>query len=311
MTQKKLSFNHLLSSDNLTKNDLKNIFILAKQYKNEFLQGKKEWDVLQGYILATLFFEPSTRTRLSFEAATIRLGGKVITVESGDSSALSKGESLFDTGKIISSYADFIVVRHPDIGSSQKIAKHSSSPVINGGDGANEHPTQSLLDLYTIFEYKKKLDNLTIAFVGDIQHSRTIHSLLHLLKLHNNNKFIFISSKNLAFSQEQKEKYLKNTGFVEYDNIQDGLKNADILYMTRIQKERFTKDQNMKKEYLDNCLLKKEHFEHSKDDLIVMHPLPKGKEISEELADYPQSVYFEQAKNGLFVRMALLSLLKN
>jgi aspartate carbamoyltransferase catalytic subunit len=262
---------------------------------------------LAGKIVACLFFEPSTRTRLSFETAVLRLGGQVLDMESGSlSSSAFKGESIADTTRIIHSFADLIVMRHPQDGSAEIAAKVSSVPVINAGDGGNQHPTQSLLDLYTIKKETGRLQNLTFAMVGDLLYGRTIHSTLTMLSLYRGNKFIFVAPKQLKLPQKYKNllKKRKNS-FVETQNFVEGLKQADVLYMTRVQKERFSSKAEYEKLKLAYVFDKKA-LRQIKKNAVILHALPRVGEISEDVDKDPRAAYFRQAKNGLYVRMALL-----
>ena len=273
-----------------------NIFNIAKKFKNDKNASN---DLLKNYIFGLLFFEPSTRTCLSFESAIYRLGGKVIKYNS-DYSSEKKGESLEDTIKTIESYVDVFIIRHPEKNIISKIKKITKKPIINAGDGDGEHPTQALLDLFTIMEYYPTLPE-NIAFTGDIKHSRTIHSLVYLINKLNTNKNIllyFVSDKNL----EPDKLLLNDLNYRIVDNIESIIDKIDVLYVTRLQKERF-EDKNMeiKKIIVDNKLIKK-----SKEDLIILHPLPRNDELSTDLDSNVKSKYFEQVENGVFVRMSLL-----
>ena len=314
--QQKLSFDHLLSSNQISKDDISIIFDLSQKYHNEFGQSKAQKDRkslhdCQDYILATLFFEPSTRTRFSFESAMQKLNGKIISLEQGLFSSIKKGESLEDMGRVFSKYSDLVVIRHPEMDSAKKFSKYSSIPVINGGDGANEHPTQSLTDLYTIKQTKNRLDNLVIGIVGDLKYSRTAYSLIKLLSLYPNNEFILISQEIARLKDSHKEKLLNNNiNLRETINIEDEIANLDVLYAVRTQKERFASEDEYKKvngKYLiNNNLLKK-----AKKDLTIMHPLPRLDEIDTEIDSDQRSKYFFQAEMAVFVRMALINLMKD
>ncbi len=263
--------------------------------------------LLKDKIVACIFFEPSTRTRLSFETAALKLGAQVISVENAlASSSAYKGETLEDTTKIINGYADIFVLRHPESGAAERASKVSKIPVINAGDGAKEHPTQALLDLYTINKEHKKLENLTLVFVGDLLYSRTIHSLLPLLAEYKNNKFIFVSPLELALPKDYTNLLdEKGIGFTQSRDLDSALKVADVVYMTRVQKERFSKVASYNK-VKDIFLLKKEHLNIMKKNAIIMHPLPRINEIDPEIDLDSRAAYFRQAKNGLYVRMAVL-----
>jgi aspartate carbamoyltransferase catalytic subunit len=262
---------------------------------------------LEDKIIACIFFEPSTRTRLSFETAALKLGAKVISAENaGISSSAYKGETIEDTTRMLCSYADAVVMRHPRAGTAEAAAKVATKPIINAGDGANQHPSQGLLDLYTIKKKHKRLDNLTITFVGDLLNSRTLHSLVPLLNMYKNNKFNFISPKELkldsAFTNDLKNKKIK---FVESENLDEVLGSTDALYMTRVQKERFARAKDYEK-VKDSFILKVQHLKKMKKDAIIMHPLPRVNEIEIGVDADPRAAYFRQAENGLWVRMALL-----
>lgn len=304
-----ISFFHLLKAEQIKKLDLDNIFKLAAYYQTASREEVLENSKLHTKILATLFFEPSTRTRFSFESAMLRLGGKIITLEQGQASSASKGETMSDLGIIVGGYADAIVIRHPQTGSVAEAAKFAKVPVINAGDGANEHPTQALVDLYTIFTEKKRLTNLKIGILGDLKYSRTTHSLLSLFSQYQNNHFTFISDQFLSLTAENKDQ-LKANGyqFDETDNLENAIKDLDVLYVTRVQKERF-ESPNEYERVKDLYRVNKKALSHTKSDLIVMHPLPRVSEIDPEIDILPSAKYFKQAENSLYVRMALLTLM--
>lgn len=263
---------------------------------------------MDGKVLATLFYEPSTRTRLSFETAMMRLGGQVISVaEAKTSSSAAKGETLFDTGKMIEAYADVAVIRHPVVGSAKELAQGSSKPVINGGDGAGQHPTQSLLDLYTILKEKESLDGLTIALAGDLKNGRTVHSLSMLLS-NFSVSFYFVSPQALSMPAEISG-LLEKSGIQvkETQDLAEAVSSSDVLYMTRIQKERF-EDATEYERLKDSYVVTSDIINKAKKDIIVMHPLPRVNEISTEIDSYHGAAYFRQAANGVPVRMALLAL---
>ena len=264
-----------------------------------------------GKLLATLFYEPSTRTRLSFEAAMLRLGGKVITVADASTSSVAKGESLADTIRTVAGYADLIVLRHPKEGAAKLAALYSSVPLINGGDGAREHPTQTLTDLFTIKRFKGRLDNLTVAFCGDLRYGRTVHSLIRALALRERIRFILISPVELRLPEVIKEEIrAANPGIElrETEDLEAGLAEADVLYMTRIQKERFFNEEDYIR-LRDSYILTKSKLEAARKDLLVMHPLPRVTEISHDVDADPRAIYFQQARSGMFVRMALIATL--
>jgi len=262
--------------------------------------------VLKHKTIATIFFEPSTRTRLSFEAAIQNLGARLISTENaGVSSSKVKGESLEDTIRTINAYADGIVMRHPEAGSAERAAKISTVPIFNAGDGSNQHPTQALLDFYSIHQAKQRFDGLKIGFVGDLLYSRTIHSLLPLLALYKVD-LVFMSPKSL----EMPEKYLAplNRAGVNYKIINEWtgeLGDIDVLYITRVQKERFASETDYNK-VKNDFILTLQQVKQLPKDAIILHPLPRVNEIAEEVDDDPRAYYFKQVENGLFMRMALL-----
>lgn len=300
-----MKLTHVVSAQQFDTDTLKKLFSLTDKIK----AGKYNKKALAGKIMATLFYEPSTRTRLSFESSMLRLGGAVIATESAaEFSSAIKGETLEDTIRIVGSYCDVIVLRHPDRGASQIAAAHSQVPLINAGDGNREHPTQALLDAYTIIS-KSKSPDLTVAMMGDLKNGRTIHSLSRLLALYNKIKLIFISPKALSIPADLR-KFLQESkvNFQELEDFQTGVKNADIVYQTRIQKERFAKKNEYKK-YFGKYIIDKKSINFIKKSAKIMHPLPRVGEIAQEVDSDPRAIYFEQARNGLFVRMALLLLL--
>ena len=268
--------------------------------------------VCDGKKLATLFYEPSTRTRLSFESAMLNLGGQVLGFSSADSSSASKGESVADTIRVISSYADICAMRHPKEGAPYVASLHSKIPVINAGDGGHQHPTQTLTDLLTIRSLKGKLDNMTIGLCGDLKFGRTVHSLINALIRYPGIRFVLISPEELKIPDYIREDVLvkNNIPFEEVTRLDDAMPKLDILYMTRVQKERFFNEEDyvrLKNYYI----LDKEKMKLAKDDMYVLHPLPRVNEISVEVDDDPRAAYFRQAQYGVYVRMALiLTLLK-
>ena len=292
---------HIISIDDFSKEELLYILDVAKSMK----QNKEL--MLSNKILATLFFEPSTRTRLSHEAAMMKLGGKVIGFSDPSSSSHKKGETLHDTIKMVEQYADVIVMRHYLDGAARAAARNSKVPIINAGDGANQHPTQTLLDLYTIFETQGSLENLKIAMVGDLKYGRTTHSLSKALSLFNAELY-FVAPKELQMTssiiEELKEKKIK---YKLSEKIEDVIEKVDILYMTRIQKERFP--DVMEYEKVKNAfILEKSMLVNAKTNMKIMHPLPRVNEISTDVDETPHAYYFEQAGNGIPVRQALLCL---
>jgi len=264
-------------------------------------------NICNNKILATLFYEPSTRTRLSFESAMLRLGGKVLGFSSADSSSASKGESVADTVRVMSGYADIIAMRHPKEGAPYVASKYSSIPVINAGDGGHQHPTQTLTDLMTIRTLKGRLENITIGLCGDLKFGRTVHSLIKSLTRYSNIKFVLISPEELKLPSYIKEDVLEKSGadFVELSSLDEAMPSLDILYMTRVQKERFFNEED----YLrlkDSYILDKTKMKLAKEDMLVLHPLPRVNEISIEVDKDKRAAYFEQARMGVFVRMALI-----
>lgn len=259
-----------------------------------------------GRQLATLFFEPSTRTRMSFESAMMSLGGKVISMTDGATSSVSKGESVADTAKIVSCYADIIAIRHPKEGAALVAAKNASIPVINAGDGGHCHPTQTLADLLTIYREKGRFNGLTIGFCGDLKYGRTVHSLINAMTRYPDNRFVLISPKELAIP-DYSLKTISESGleFEVTTSLEDALPKLDVLYMTRIQKERFDDPDEYERLKNSYCLTP-EKMMAAKQDCIVLHPLPRVNEISVKLDDDPRVAYFRQAKNGKYMRMALI-----
>ena len=255
--------------------------------------------VCEGKLMATLFYEPSTRTRLSFEAAMKRLGGEIIGFSEPNSSSVAKGESLADTMRVVSGYVDIIVMRHPVAGAAAEAIKYTSVPFINAGDGGNQHPTQTLTDLLTIKSIKGTLNNHTIGLCGDLKHGRTVHSLVKAMTRYEDNRFVFISPEELEMPVYIKDK-IKSYSYYETTQLEQSLRNLDLLYMTRIQRERFTDVEEYER------LKDKEKMEHAKEDMLVLHPLPRVNEISTDVDDDERAVYFKQATYGMYVRMALI-----
>ena len=265
-----------------------------------------------GKIMATLFYEPSTRTQMSFQTAMLRLGGTIIGFDNPATSSVAKGENLKDTTKIVSSYADIMVMRHPSEGSSKAAALTADCPIINAGDGGHLHPTQTLTDMLTLLKEKGRLDNLTIGLCGDLKNGRTVHSLCKALSCYENNKFVLISTNELSLPFYIKD-ILNAYGceFEEVISLEDSISKLDMLYMTRIQRERFDSVEEYEKQKIIYCLDRKKMLK-AKNDFIVLHPLPRVDEITVEVDDDPRALYFKQAKYGMYVRMALiLTILKN
>ena len=280
---------------------------LIAKAKDIMSHPENYWDKCKHKKLATLFFEPSTRTRLSFESSMMELGGNVIGFSSGSSSSTSKGESVSDTIRVVGCYSDIIAMRHPKEGAPLVASLKSTVPIINAGDGGHNHPTQTLTDLLTISCEKNRLDNLTIGLCGDLKFGRTIHSLITAMSRYKNVKFVLISLKELGIPEYIKEEVLEknNIEYIETDDIEEYMDKLDILYMTRVQKERFFNEE----EYLrlkDHYILTKNKLEKAKKDLCIMHPLPRVNEISTEVDDDPRACYFKQAMYGKYIRMALI-----
>ena len=295
---------HLLSPLDLSVTELEDLLNLARDISKD---PKKYSHVCDGKKLATLFYEPSTRTRLSFEAALLNLGGPVLGFSSANSSSASKGESVADTIRVISCYADICAMRHPKEGAPMVAASKSSIPVINAGDGGHQHPTQTLTDLMTIRELRGSLDNFTIGLCGDLKFGRTVHSLINSLVRYKNVKFVLISPKELRIPDYIRDDVLKanNAEFVEMENLEDAMPELNILYMTRVQRERFFSED----EYLrmkDFYILDKSKMALAKEDMYVLHPLPRVNEISVDIDDDPRAAYFKQVQFGVYVRMALI-----
>ena len=263
--------------------------------------------VCDGKKLATLFYEPSTRTRLSFEAAMLNLGGSVLGFSSADSSSASKGESVSDTIRVISCYADICAMRHPNEGAPLVASQKSRIPVINAGDGGHQHPTQTLADLLTIRSLKGRLDNMTIGLCGDLKFGRTVHSLISALIRYPGIKFVLISPEELRIPSYIREDVLRanNIPFTEVERLEDAIPQLDVLYMTRVQKERFFNEEDYVR-LKDFYILTKAKMELAPEDMIVLHPLPRVNEISVEVDDDPRAVYFKQAQYAVYVRMALI-----
>jgi len=295
--------------------DIKDLSILEidKLIKvaNDIIDNREKYShVCDGKILATLFFEPSTRTRLSFESAMLRLGGKVLGFSEASSSSTAKGETLSDTICVVSGYADIIAMRHPKEGAPMVASKKSIVPIINAGDGGHYHPTQTLTDLLTISRKKGRLDNLTVGLCGDLKFGRTIHSLITAMIRYPNVKFVLISPDELKLPEYIITEVLKknNIEYIETNNIEEYMDKLDILYMTRVQKERFFSEE----EYIrlkDYYILDKDKLKNAKKDLCILHPLPRVNEIHTDVDNDPRACYFEQAYNGVYIRMALILML--
>ena len=295
---------HLIDIKDLSVQEIDELIVIAKDIMSNKNKYSKKCDTKK---LATLFYEPSTRTRLSFEAAMLELGGNVLGFSSANSSSATKGESLSDTIRVIGGYADIIALRHPKEGAAIVAASKSEIPIINAGDGGHSHPTQTLTDLLTIKCEKGRLNNLTIGVCGDLKFGRTVHSLITAMSRYKNIKFILISPKELKTPDYIKEDILKrnNIEYIETNNIEEHLESLDILYMTRVQKERFFNEDDYIR-LKDYYILNKEKLEKAKEDLCIMHPLPRVNEIAIDVDDDKRACYFKQAKYGKYIRMALI-----
>ncbi len=300
----KKEIRHLINIEELSVKEINDLIKVANDIINN---PNKYKDKCNNKILATLFFEPSTRTRLSFESAMLRLGGNVLGFSEASSSSVSKGESLADTIKVVGGYADIIAMRHPKEGSSLVACMNSTIPIINAGDGGHNHPTQTLTDLLTIQREKKRLDNLTIGLCGDLKFGRTVHSLITAMARYKNIKFILISPKELELPEYVKKEVLEknNIEYVETNNIEEYMSELDILYMTRVQKERFFNEADYIR-LKDYYILDTNKLKLAKKDLCIMHPLPRVNEISPDVDNDERAKYFLQAKYGVYIRMALI-----
>ena len=296
----------ILDGNQFSKEDIKAILQVAAGFEKD-LQNKDSLPLLPGKIMAALFFEPSTRTRLSFETAMLRLGGGVISVASAESSSVAKGETVVDTAQTVAQYADVIVMRHPRIGSAKEAADAVSIPVLNGGDGAGQHPTQALQDIYTIQKEVGSLNDLSISLVGDLKNGRTVHALVELLSLFKARLF-FVSPALLRMPEEISSRLkAKGLAIIETEDMAEAASQSDLVYMTRIQKERFANIsdyEGVKGSYIINA----KFLEGLKKKITILHPLPRVDEIHPEVDAYPGAAYFRQVRNGVYVRMALLAM---
>lgn len=293
----------LVSIHDFTKEEILRIMELAADFEADPNQR-----LLYGKVVASLFFEPSTRTRLSFESAINRLGGRVIGFSDAQATSVSKGETLNDTIRTVSNYCDMIVMRHPVEGAARYASEVAKVPVVNAGDGSNQHPSQTLLDLYSIKKTQGRLDNINIMMVGDLKYGRTVHSLLQALS-HFRAQFTFVSPKELQMPMEYKT-FLYECGIPYYEttDIMERINEADIVYMTRIQRERFS--DTMEYERVKNSyILKNSMLENTKDSMRILHPLPRVNEIDRSVDANPKAYYFEQTQNGVYTRMAIMSYL--
>ena len=298
-----MSKKSLISIRDFTKEEILHVLETAKEFEQN-----KEQNFLEGKVIASLFFEPSTRTRLSFETAINRLGAKVIGFSDATNTSQSKGETLKDTIKMVNNYVDMIVMRHPLEGSSRYASEVADVPVVNAGDGANQHPSQTLLDLYSILQTQGTLEGLTINMVGDLKYGRTTHSLLQAMS-HFNTKFIFTAPEELKMPKEYKQ-FLDSKGieYIETTSIDEYLNDCDILYMTRVQQERFTDPMEYER-VKDVYTLSAGMLTDVKQNMKILHPLPRVTEITQDVDETPYAYYFKQAENGLYVRMAIISYL--
>ena len=295
---------HLMSPLDLSVEELYELLDLASDIE---ANPKKYAHACDGKKLATLFFEPSTRTRLSHEAAMMNLGGNVLGFSSADSSSASKGETVADTVRMVSCYADIIAMRHPKEGAPMVASRYSSIPIINAGDGGHQHPTQTLTDLLTIRSLGGRLDNLTIGLCGDLKFGRTVHSLIQALVRHANIKFVLISPEELRLPGYIRKDILdkQNIPYEEVERLEDALPQLDVLYMTRVQKERFFNEEDYIR-MKDFYILDAKKMELAPEHMLVLHPLPRVNEIAVEVDDDPRAAYFKQAQYGVYVRMALI-----
>jgi aspartate carbamoyltransferase catalytic subunit len=295
---------HLMSPLDFSVEELERLLDLANDIE---LHPDKYAHACDGRKLATCFYEPSTRTRLSFEAAMLNLGGSVLGFSSADSSSASKGESVADTIRVISCYADICAIRHPKEGAALVASQYSRIPVINAGDGGHQHPTQTLTDLLTIRSLKGRLGNITIGLCGDLKFGRTVHSLINALIRYENVRFVLISPEELRVPDYIREDVLRANGveFEEVERLEDALSGLDVLYMTRVQRERFFNEEDYVR-LKDFYVLTREKMELAREDMLVLHPLPRVNEIAVEVDDDPRAAYFKQVQYGVYVRMALI-----
>ena len=295
---------HIISPTDLTVSELRELLDLAEEIIRD---PKKYSDICHGKKLATLFYEPSTRTRLSFEAAMLNLGGSVLGFSSADSSSAAKGESVADTIRVISYYADICAMRHPKEGAPLVASLYSSIPIINAGDGGHNHPTQTFTDLLTIKNLKGRLDCLTVGFCGDLKFGRTVHSLIGALSRYKNIKFVLISPEELMLPAYIREEVIEanHIPYEEVRTLEDAIPDLDILYMTRVQRERFFNEEDYIR-LKDTYILDMKKMALAKPDMLVLHPLPRVNEIATEVDSDPRAVYFKQAQFGVYIRMALI-----
>jgi len=297
----------ILSVRQFSRGDLEYIFGVAHEMRN-MVERVGTFDLLKGKILANLFYEPSTRTQSSFMAAMQRLGGAVIPISEVKYSSVAKGESLPDTVRTLGCYADVIVIRHPEVGSAALAAQHAKKPVINAGDGVGEHPTQALLDTFTIREELGSLDNLTVTMLGDLKYGRTVHSLARLMTRFEGTRLNYVSPEILRMPRDVMDEVAsKDVPQAEYRSLEKALPETDVLYVTRVQRERF-KEKAVYDKVKDAFIVNPDVMKPAKERMIVMHPLPRVNEISLDFDDDPRAAYFRQMEYGLYVRMALLAM---
>ena len=296
---------HYIEPLNFSTREMEELFIRAGEIEKKPAEYR---DLCRGKVLATLFFEPSTRTRLSFEAAMLRLGGSCLGFAEPGSSSVAKGECLADTVRTVACYADVIVMRNPKEGAALLASRYSEVPVINAGDGGHHHPTQTLTDLLTIRQLRGKIRNLTVGFCGDLKFGRTVHSLVEALARYQGIKMVFISPKELIIPEYLKTQALEKNKipYLETDSLDKVMGDLDILYMTRVQKERFFNEEDYIR-LKDSYIINTEKMALAKKDMMILHPLPRVNEIDLEVDSDPRAMYFKQAKNGMYIRMALLS----
>lgn len=301
-----MKLKHLIKSQQFDRDLLTEIFNTSHQMESVFENGQSK--LLSGKILASLFYEPSTRTRLSFESAMMRLGGRIITTENAkEFSSAAKGENIEDTVRVVQSYADAIVIRHHESGSAEKASLFSDIPIINAGDGAGQHPTQALTDLYTIQKELGTIDDISIAMVGDLQNGRTVRSLCYLLSKYKNIKIYFVSPDVVKMKDDIKDYLTKyKVSFTEESNLDEVAKKVDVIYQTRIQKERFSNNPEDFEKAVGKYIIDERTLELMKKNSIIMHPLPRLNEISNTVDSDPRAAYFRQAKNAIYVRGAIL-----
>ena len=299
------SVRHLIEPEDFSVEEINDLVELGKKM---YHSPEVYSDVCKGKILATLFYEPSTRTKFSFEAAMLRLGGSILGFSDANTSSAAKGESIADTIRVMSAYSDISVMRHPKEGAPKLASQYSSIPIINGGDGGHQHPTQTLTDLLTISLYRGQIENNVVAFCGDLKFGRTVHSLIRTLARYKIKKFLLISPEELTLPQSLKRQLKDhyNVQLQEVRTIEEVIEQIDVLYMTRIQKERFFNEADYAR-LKDSYILNLDKISRAKDDMIIMHPLPRVNEIAYEVDQNKRAVYFEQAKLGVYIRMALIT----